>query len=326
MKHKNFKILLLIFLISKFGFAQVLTYQTEYDLGNDGSIEKLQFFDKFAGEYEKTEFTSLCIINGDDTISVENNDDVWVINPNLISYTDEVIDDRIGVIKCNEKCYLLLTSFQYGCCLNKTTIYEWTGTSLKEIFDQDFEVGKTPVIDSNRYLVGNYTFSESYGDEKSDFYFISFFPTEYRLFSDSLKVDKKITQEKNQIYPTIENTVDVYSAVLVKVNVTNQTFMISQKLEKSLRDREFGIISLVKLTDEYFQKLDKNKLRIMRNELFAYHGYSFRSQDLKKYFETKPWYKPTDKTSTDIVGEFSDIEKYNIDKIIKVEKTVGNNL
>lgn len=319
MKYKNFKILLLIFLVSKFGFAQVLTHQTEYDLGNDGSIEKLLFYDKFNGEFEKTEFTNFCVISGTDTLSSENKE-VWVENPELNKFTNEIIDNRVGIIKDKGKYYLILTGFRYGCCRVKTTILEWTGNSLIERFNREFEVKETPIIDNKRYLVGDFSFSESYGNEDSDYHFYSFYPTEYRSFSENFTVDKKLTQEKNLVYPKVENFIDVYSATLVKENITNQTFMISEKFEQSLKDREFGILSLIELPGEFFQNFDKEKLKIIRNEIFAYNGYNFNSPDLKKYFETKHWYKPTNITLEEIGKKLTNIEKYNIEQIKKIEK------
>ncbi|MFH1001313.1 MAG: YARHG domain-containing protein [Bacteroidota bacterium] len=319
MKHQFVIILFLLSIIPKFICAQILTYETEYDLGNDGRIEKLLFYDKFDGEFEKTEFTNFIVRNETGTYSFENNN-VWVVNPNLINYVDRVIDNRIGIIECNDRLYLMITGFQYGCCMNYTTILEWTGTSLNKYFHQEFEVIGSPVINGKRYLVGNIASSECYGNIDSDFYFFSFPPTEYRLFSDSLKVDKKLTQEKNSIYPKVEKEIDVYSATLVKVNITDETLMISSKLEKSLKDREFGIISLVKLPTKYFEKFENKKLRIMRNELFAYKGYEFNSSDLKEYFETKQWYIPTRKTSEEISSELTEIESYNIKQIKELEK------
>ena len=40
------------------------------------------------------------------------------------------------------------------------------------------------------------------------------------------------------------------------------------------------------------RRYDKSLLRFMRNAILAAHGYVFRSNDLKTYFEAQPWYKP----------------------------------
>jgi len=39
------------------------------------------------------------------------------------------------------------------------------------------------------------------------------------------------------------------------------------------------------------KNLSKQELRLIRNEIFAHHGHSFKSDDLKKYFNKKIWYK-----------------------------------
>lgn len=51
------------------------------------------------------------------------------------------------------------------------------------------------------------------------------------------------------------------------------------------------------------------ELRIMRNYIFARHGYIFKSNDLKTYFSQFSWYKPTNK---DVTSLLNPIEKKNV--------------
>ena len=60
----------------------------------------------------------------------------------------------------------------------------------------------------------------------------------------------------------------------------------------------------------------KKKLRIARNEIFARHGYSFKSQDLAKHFSQYDWYNPKTKSV-----ELSNIESANVAFIKKYEKS-----
>lgn len=60
------------------------------------------------------------------------------------------------------------------------------------------------------------------------------------------------------------------------------------------------------------------ELRIMRNEIFAVHGYIFHSEDLAQYFKMQPWYKPLYQNVDD---KLTDIDKFNIDLIKEFEKT-----
>lgn len=53
-------------------------------------------------------------------------------------------------------------------------------------------------------------------------------------------------------------------------------------------------------------------LRLMRNSIFAHHGYVFQSADLKDYFSHEPWYKPTGNNEG---IKLSLLEQFNIDLI-----------
>ena len=55
---------------------------------------------------------------------------------------------------------------------------------------------------------------------------------------------------------------------------------------------------------------DYQTLRLMRNEIMARHGYSFKSPDLQSYFDKTSWYQPV---SQDI--KLSPVEKINVELI-----------
>lgn len=61
--------------------------------------------------------------------------------------------------------------------------------------------------------------------------------------------------------------------------------------------------------------LTKSQLRVARNEIYARHGYIFKSQDLKAYFYSQDWYIP-DPTYN---GTLSSIEQYNVNFIKSYE-------
>ncbi len=58
--------------------------------------------------------------------------------------------------------------------------------------------------------------------------------------------------------------------------------------------------------------LSASECRIARNEIYARHGLSFMSQDLKDFFESKNWYKPYTSSINDIEQELNEFEKANI--------------
>lgn len=49
-------------------------------------------------------------------------------------------------------------------------------------------------------------------------------------------------------------------------------------------------------------------LKIMKNEIYARHGYIFKTPELKSYFEKQQWYKPM---YDDVSGLLNNIEKEN---------------
>ncbi len=63
--------------------------------------------------------------------------------------------------------------------------------------------------------------------------------------------------------------------------------------------------------------LSKYELKIYRNEIYARHGYIFKSDDMVKYFFNLKWYKPT---YADVTKMLSSIELRNIELIKSLEK------
>lgn len=61
----------------------------------------------------------------------------------------------------------------------------------------------------------------------------------------------------------------------------------------------------------------KDELKIMRNEIFARHGYIFQTDDMRTYFSKQSWYKPE---RTNVDNLLSKIEKKNVLTIKSAEK------
>jgi hypothetical protein len=72
---------------------------------------------------------------------------------------------------------------------------------------------------------------------------------------------------------------------------------------------------LLKTSD--VENLAADELKMMRNEIFARHGYCFSKKDLRQMFENEEWYVPN---TVDIKGYLTDIEKKNIALIKRYEK------
>jgi hypothetical protein len=74
-----------------------------------------------------------------------------------------------------------------------------------------------------------------------------------------------------------------------------------------------------KLTRSQILKVSKSKWGYARNEIYARHGYKFKSSKYKKYFENKTWYKPGSFST----GELNSIEWYNMELIKSMEIEYG---
>jgi len=71
------------------------------------------------------------------------------------------------------------------------------------------------------------------------------------------------------------------------------------------------------LKEEDVENLLKPDLEVMRNEIFARHGYCFKKKDLREMFEDKDWYIPN---TVNVKKDLTEIEKKNIVLIKKYEK------
>lgn len=70
------------------------------------------------------------------------------------------------------------------------------------------------------------------------------------------------------------------------------------------------------LDDSELMEMTKRELKIMRNEIFARHGYIFKTKDMKNYFSAQNWYRPM---YSNVTNRITIIEKKNIDLIKSFE-------
>lgn len=66
------------------------------------------------------------------------------------------------------------------------------------------------------------------------------------------------------------------------------------------------------VTPSLLGSFDKPTLRLIRNEIWARHGYRFSAPDLQRYFSAQPWYEPGN--NNDAI-QLSEIEQFNVDLI-----------
>lgn len=84
----------------------------------------------------------------------------------------------------------------------------------------------------------------------------------------------------------------------------------------NLDENQYDWLSDRLVTAADLQGKTAGDLRLMRNAIFARHGYKFKSDDLTEYFNNFSWYNPLYR---DVNDRLSNIEKKNIDFISKYE-------
>lgn len=73
--------------------------------------------------------------------------------------------------------------------------------------------------------------------------------------------------------------------------------------------------------------LSLGELDLMRNEIYARHGWIFRRPDLRNYFESQAWYRPRSNnafySNRQVEEELSPLERRNLRIIISREHALG---
>jgi hypothetical protein len=88
--------------------------------------------------------------------------------------------------------------------------------------------------------------------------------------------------------------------------------------ESSQGKGKYSFASERKLTAKELRNYSLNELKIMRNEIYARHGYIFASNgEMRDYFEKQDWYTPS---TYDVTSKLNSIEQYNISIIKDFEK------
>lgn len=81
----------------------------------------------------------------------------------------------------------------------------------------------------------------------------------------------------------------------------------------------FANSSTKKLTRKQILSIDKSMWGYARNEIYARHGYSFKTAKYRNYFRKKSWYKEGGFST----GDLNSIEWYNMDLIKSMEEEYG---
>lgn len=215
---------------------------------------------------------------------------------------------------------LLIDGYGYASSPQKYTIIDINEQNPKNLTFEQFDLEKIEDLDNDgvKELIGRNYYSECYKDYDSISSICSYAPFfVYGYQNDAFIVNDSLTAEynyKNYVgYFGNSDPNDRYEIVTPNYkyrNSMNPFFlnMVGRKLPES---------SLRYLRTDELLNFSKSDLRLIRNEIFAFHGYVFESDDLKEYFNQQSWYKPIGKEVTKSLNKF---EKQNIELISSLEQ------
>lgn len=79
------------------------------------------------------------------------------------------------------------------------------------------------------------------------------------------------------------------------------------------------------ITEWELDSYTRDEIVLIRNEIYARHGYNFSDANIRAYFESQSWYRPVAglNASTFDTSVFNDYERTNLDTIINYEQEMG---
>jgi uncharacterized Zn finger protein (UPF0148 family) len=99
-----------------------------------------------------------------------------------------------------------------------------------------------------------------------------------------------------------------------KIQKSHQTYQEAILQNSNKGNYQYSSEKVLTIND--IINLNKFELKIMRNEIYARHGYIFKTAEMRTYFESQSWYTPI---YDDVTSFLTDTEKKNIELIKSYE-------
>ena len=103
---------------------------------------------------------------------------------------------------------------------------------------------------------------------------------------------------------------------------TGHEFDDYMKSKEEVGDEKVWVESMLprlqseRLTEADLAQYDSDKLKLLRNAIFAKHGYIFKMEVFSDFFSQYDWYKPV---SSNVTGQLNSTETYNVNLIKSME-------
>lgn len=149
------------------------------------------------------------------------------------------------------------------------------------------------------------------------------------------KADNKINQRKLELSKKIfeynpsnkiENRfVDYHKSAIKKIEYDSED-SVGNPIKESYEDEQYYTTtdtifkinpSIEILKKELVENLSKGDVFILRNLIFARHGFAFRDKKLRGFFDYHSWYMPV---FSDVTKDLTAIEKKNVELLLRYEE------
>ncbi len=120
---------------------------------------------------------------------------------------------------------------------------------------------------------------------------------EYINWNKVMKTTEYVEMEENEFEEWISSEFATATDLIYQMNASNKL-----------------------LSKAEVENLKKGDLTIIRNTIYARHGYSFKNRPLRVFFDAQSWYVPV---HANIKNDFTAIEKTNIQLLLKYEKNAA---
>ena len=117
-------------------------------------------------------------------------------------------------------------------------------------------------------------------------------------------------------YNAEDEIIEFYHFENFRINAAGQFEKLNRADSINLQ-RRYPHASLHVLSEEELNEYTPREWRYIINEIYAAHGFIFRSEEIAQLFRRKAWYQPKHRN---VDALLSDIEKLNIHKITAMEK------
>lgn len=135
---------------------------------------------------------------------------------------------------------------------------------------------------------------------------------DYKPQIDNINTTNSNSMDNGHEYVTNNPQSDIDAQSIHNVSTNKSTTNVQATVPGDYPDASIRI-----LTASELRGYNKEELKLMRNEIFARHGFIFKTDKMQKHFAAKQWYEPK---HNDVNSMLTDIEQQNIKTIQQLEK------